>query len=202
MHSIVGEVDLPLEVEDIELVRSGPYISFFVPVGLENPIQLADHHVVPDVEFASLVKEGPIDVKLHDEGLLGAVLVLAFTLHDGVKLVYLVDDRYAVTAIGQLAWLHNPDVPHGTTDGQSVLLVPFLLADDRLSFFVVSDESLVLWVFGAFFDVESEGNDLEELSIGELVVLLQIVEQSFLVAEIEIVCQVIMYSFLVILLLF
>ena len=62
MHSIVGEVDLPLEVEDIELVRSGPYVSFLVPVGLENPVQLADHHVVPDVEFASLVQEGPIDV--------------------------------------------------------------------------------------------------------------------------------------------
>lgn len=51
-----------------------------------------------------------------------------------------------------------------------------------MSLLVIAHESFVLWVFGAFFDVESEGNDLEELPIGEFVVLFQIVEEGLLVA--------------------
>jgi hypothetical protein len=70
LNCVVGEVYLPVEVEDVELVGSSADVSLLVPVGLEDPIQLADHHVVPDVEFALAVQERPIDVQLHDECLL------------------------------------------------------------------------------------------------------------------------------------
>jgi hypothetical protein len=163
---------------------------------------MADHHIMSNVELASFVEEGPVDIELNYEGFLGAVLMLAFTLHDGVKLVYLVDYCDAVASIGQLAWLYDPDVPHGTAYGQSILLISFLLADNGLPLLVIADESFVLRVFGAFFDVESKGNDLEELSIGEFVVLFQIIEEGLFVSEIEIVGQVVMYSFLFISLLF
>lgn len=129
-----------------------------------------------DVEFTLFVKKRPVDVELHDEGLLGAVLVPTLTLHDAVELVDFVDDRDAIASISELAWLNDPDVPHGTAYGQSVLFISFLLTDYGLSLLVISDKSFVLWVISAFFDVEGERNELEELSIGEFIILLQIVE--------------------------
>lgn len=47
---------------------------------------------------------------------------------------------------------------------------------------MIADESFVLWVFSALFDVEGEWNDSEELSIGEFVVFFQVIEKSLLVA--------------------
>ncbi len=105
-----------LEIEDIELVGGGADVALFVPVGLKNTIELADHHVVADVKLAPLVEEGTIDVQLHDEGLLCAVVVSSFAFHDGIQLVDLIDDCDAIAAVSQLSWLHYPDIPHRTAN--------------------------------------------------------------------------------------
>jgi hypothetical protein len=64
---------------------------------------------------------------------------------------------------------------------------------------VVAHESLVLGVFIALLDVEGERDDLEKLSSCEFVVLLEVVKEGFLVAEIEIVSEVVVHLLLLVL---
>jgi hypothetical protein len=52
----------PIEVEDIELVGCGADIPFFVPVGLEDSVYLADQEVMPDIELSFFVEERAIYV--------------------------------------------------------------------------------------------------------------------------------------------
>ena len=186
-------MDFPFEVEDVELVGGSSDVAFLVPVGLEDSVELADHHIVADVELPLLEEEGPVDVELDDKGLLCAVLVLSLTLHDGVQLVGLVDDGDSVASIGQLSWLDDPNIPHRPSNGQPVLLVLFLLADDGLPFLVVADEALVLRILGALLDVEGQGNDLEEVSPDQLVVLLEVIEEGLLVAEVEVIGEMVVH---------
>lgn len=75
LDGVVGQVYFSLEVVDAELVGGCAYVALFEPVGLEDPIELADHHVVSDVKFSLLVEERAVDVELHDEGLLAAVVM-------------------------------------------------------------------------------------------------------------------------------
>jgi hypothetical protein len=75
LDGVICEVYFPLEVMDIKLVRGSANVAFLEPVGLQNAVNLADHHVVPYVELPLLVKKGPIDVELHDEGFFAAVLM-------------------------------------------------------------------------------------------------------------------------------
>ncbi len=66
---------------------------------------------------------------------------------------------------------------------------------------MVSNKSFVLWVLDPFFDVEGKGDDFEELSVGEFVVLLEVVEECLLVAQIEVVRKVVVNTLLIITLL-
>ena len=199
LYCVIGKVDFPFEVKDVELIGSGTNVALLVPEGLEDAVELADHHVVADVKLPPLVEEGPIDVELHDEGFISTVVVLPLALHDRVQLVHLVDHRDPVAAVGELARLDDPDVSHGATDGKPVILVPLLLADDGLAFLVVAHESLVLRVLGALFDVEGERYYPEEQSSCEFVVLLEVVKEGLLVAEIEIISEVVVHLLLLVL---
>lgn len=130
LDCVVGEVYFPFEVEDVELVGGSADVALLVPIGLEHPVELAYHHVVPDVELALTVEEGPVDVELHNERFLCPVVVLPLALHYRVQLVYLVDHRNAVPSVSQLAWLHDPNVSHGPGNAHPVLGVLLLLVDD------------------------------------------------------------------------
>lgn len=154
LNCVISEVYFPFEIVDIELVGSSPNIPLLVPIGLEHSIYLTYHHVVPNVEFTLTVQEGTVDVELHDESLLCSVLVFSLTFHNGVKLVYFVNYSNAVTSVGKLSWLYDPNIPHRSTDRKAILFVLLLLMDNRLSLFVVDCESFVLWVAVALLNVK------------------------------------------------
>jgi hypothetical protein len=52
----------------------------------------------------------------------------------------------------------------------------------HLSLFVVGNEPFVLWILHAFFDMKSERDGFEEISVSELIILLEIIKKRFLVA--------------------
>lgn len=56
LDSIIGQVNLPLEVLYVKLVPTGPDIAFLEPVTLHDTMNVSDSHVVADVEFAFLVE--------------------------------------------------------------------------------------------------------------------------------------------------
>lgn len=193
LNCIISEMDFSFEVEYIELVRSGPNVSFLIPICFEDSVQLTYHHVMSNIEFPSFVEKRSIYVQLHYESFFSPVIMLALAFHYRVQLIHLIDNSYAVSSISQLSWLDYPDVAHWTTDRKAIFFVSFLLANYRLAFFMIPYESFVLWVFCSFFDVEGEWNDLEKLTIGELIVLFEVIEKSLFVAEIEVVGEMVMH---------
>lgn len=147
-------MDLPLEVLDIKLIATRPYIPLLKPITLHYPMDMGYRHVMSDVEFAFFVEQRAVNIELDDESLLRAVIVSALRLEDGVEFVDLVDDSDTVTAVGVFAWLYNPDVAHFPLLLYSHLHLLLLLLYVRLALFVVSQKTFVLWVLDAFFYVE------------------------------------------------
>lgn len=68
LDGIVGEVYFWVEGVDIEVVGRGADVALFVPVCPGDSEEIGHQHVVPDVELTLVVKQGTIDVELHDEG--------------------------------------------------------------------------------------------------------------------------------------
>lgn len=73
-------------------------------------MELAYHHVVPDIELPPLVEQRLLYVFLHDVGLLCPVEVLLLLLQNRVQLIDLINDRNPLPAIGKLSWLHDPHI--------------------------------------------------------------------------------------------
>jgi hypothetical protein len=64
-----------------------------------------------DVKFPLFIEKGPIDVELHDEGLLAAIVVFLFCFHDAVQLIYFIDYGNTIASVCQFSRLHYPNVP-------------------------------------------------------------------------------------------
>lgn len=193
LDSVVGEMDFSLEVENIELIGSSSDVAFLVPVSFEDSVELADHHIVANIELSLLVKERSVDVELDNEGLFCTVLMLSLTFHDGIEFIRLIDDCDSIASISQFSWFHDPNIPHWSSNSHAIFLILFLFADDGLTFLVISNESFILWILCALLDVEGQRNDLEEISTDQLVVFFEIVEESFLVAEVEVVGEMVVH---------
>lgn len=172
MHCVIREVDFSLEVVHVKLVRSSADVALLVPISLENPVEMAHHHIMANIELASFVQERTVDVELDDKCLLTAILVLSLFFDDGVKLIDLVDDRDAVAPIGQLSGLDYPYIPHDFSHCQTMLLVTFLLSDEGLPLLMISQETFVLGVALSFADVKGKGDGLEQIATNQIVVLL------------------------------
>lgn len=164
-------MNFPFEIEDIELIWGSADVSFFVPVSLEDSIDLTYHHIVSDIEFALTVQERTVDVELHNESFISSIVMLPFTLHYWVQLIDLVNYSDAIASVGEFSWLYDPNIPHWSANWNAILFVLFLLVDDGLSLLVVDCESLILWITIAFLDMEGQGNNFEEISSCQLVVL-------------------------------
>jgi len=79
---------------------------------------------------------------------------------------------------------------HQTT----ILNLEFLFFHVCLSFFVIGYKTFILEIFEASFDMESEGNCLEEIARRKFIVLFEVVEKCLFVTEMEVVGEMIMHS--------
>lgn len=173
LNGIVGKVDdlLP-NVIDVELVRGCPNVPFPEPIGPHRPVQSADHHVVPDVEFPPFVEKWFFDVLLHDVCLFAAIEVLFLFLQNRVQLVNLVNHSDALPSVGKLPRLHNPHILYS--------FLSDLLLSEPAEFLT---KQLILRVCCAVLNVEGEWDDLEYILAQQLIVLLQVVEEGLLVPD-------------------
>ena len=55
-------MDLSVEIVDVELVGWSSDVALTEPVCFEYPVDLADHHVMSDIEFSSFVEKWSIYV--------------------------------------------------------------------------------------------------------------------------------------------
>lgn len=205
LNSIICEMDLLVEGEDIELVGSCSYVPLCVPVTPHHSEHVGNQHVVANVELSVVVEEGSVNVQLDDEGFSGSILVLLFLVEHVVDLIQFVDHCDPVASVGEFSWLHNPNVPEPLLllPGLilfvltlrlilfSLLILFLLLGDIRCPLLVVHLEPLVLDVVGPVPDVECQGQIVEHIIVHQLVVLLQVVEHCLFVAQEEIVLQVV-----------
>jgi len=76
LNGIIGEMYLWCKVVDVELVGRGADVALLVPVSPGDSEKVADQHIVPDIEFPVVVEHRPVDVHLHDVGLLSLLSVL------------------------------------------------------------------------------------------------------------------------------
>lgn len=75
MDCIVGEVHVGVRVVERVLSGGGADVPSLEPVSFEPPVHYCPQHVVPDVEFPTVVKERLLYVLLHNERLGSAVVV-------------------------------------------------------------------------------------------------------------------------------
>lgn len=111
LHCIVGQVNLPFEVMNIELIAARPDVTLGIPVASDHSVEVADHHVMPNVELPTVVQHWPIDVQLQNIGLGGSVRMAVLLRQQTIYFVKFVNDSNTVPTIRQLAGFDNPDVP-------------------------------------------------------------------------------------------
>lgn len=69
MYGIVGEMNILIcEIVKVKLFAAGSDIPFLVPKTFNDAVDAGQEHIVSDVEFAIIVKEGSVDVGLDDIG--------------------------------------------------------------------------------------------------------------------------------------
>ena len=124
-------------------------------------MDLTYQEIVSYIEFPSFVKKRSIYVKLNNECFFGAVVVFFLSFYDCIKLVHFVNNSDSVPSIGEFSRFDNPNISERSFDDLSVLHFLLLSFDGALSFLVIGCKSFVLWIFHAFFDVESQGNNFE-----------------------------------------
>ena len=200
LHCVVGEMYLWLKVADVELIGGGADVALFVPVCAGDSEEVGDHHVVADVELAVVVEQGAVDVHLHDVGALGLLFAqggvaaargLAL-LDQRVQLVDLVDYGDPSALVAVLPWLYDPDVAHLVPHHSALVLLLLLLPlHQALPAAVELHEPRVLGVLEALADVEGERQVVEHVLADERVVLPEVVEEGLLVAEVEVVDEVV-----------
>lgn len=70
LNGIIGEMhELILAFSQLKLVTTRPNVSLVVPVAFDLSVESRKHHVAADIELAPVVKEGVVDVFLHNESL-------------------------------------------------------------------------------------------------------------------------------------
>ncbi len=172
-------------VADFEgvLGRCGAHVALPVPVALHASVRAVEHHVVAEVELAFFVEEWSLDVLLEDVGFEGAVGVLLLSFQDVFDLVQLQADDYAVAAVGVLPWLHYPRV--------ELVYAVFVVFGGLVERVEVLQEFEVLVVFESVLDVEGQREVLEDVLVERTVVLVHGLEEGFLVADDEVVGEVV-----------
>ena len=205
LDCIVSEMDFRLKVCNVELVGWSSDVSLLVPVGSSYSVEVGDHHVMSDVEFAVVVEEGAVYVHLHDVSSLGLLRLSAwlvlwpiYLLNEGIQLVYLIDYCDSSSLVTVLSWLYYPYIPHFRFVSPFLMFLP-ILVNHVLSSLVVIDELGVLWVLHALFDVESQWNVVVDIIAHKRVVLSEVIEQGFLVSEVEIVDQMVVHCVVLVL---
>ena len=162
-------MDLWLKIVDIVRIGGCPHISLLIPVDSSNPIEIADEHILPQVEFSVVVEKRPIYVHLNNKCFwawskllifIGLALAVIFinsvtTLtpcfsEDVSKLINLVNDCDSIPSVRVLTWLDNPNV-----SGLSVPKLFFLLLDLLFALLIELHESFVFYIFCTIFYMES-----------------------------------------------
>ncbi len=99
LDSIVGQVDLSLEVLDIKLVRSRSNVPFLKPISFHHSIYLADHHVMPNVELTFFVKKRAVYVELDNESLFASVVMGFLGFYDRIQLINFINNRNTIPSV-------------------------------------------------------------------------------------------------------
>ena len=147
-------MNLSFKVMDIKLIWRCSDITLLEPIRLKHSMNLTYHQIVPNIKLPSFVKKRSIDIQLNNKGFLKAIIMCFLWFYDWIEFVYLIDDSNPISSICKLTWLHNPNVSHWLWYSLSLFILFFLLLDISLSFFVISDESLILRILHSFFNME------------------------------------------------
>lgn len=105
LNCVVGKVHLDvLDISSLKCLTACSDVPVFVPVSLDS-VDRCDHHIMPEVELPSVVKERFGNIELGDNGLVPCLLAMDFK-----ELRQRVDDYDILPSIRILAWLDNPQV--------------------------------------------------------------------------------------------
>lgn len=110
MDCIISEVNIGLGVVESVLGGGCADVSSFEPVSFESSVYNCPQHVVPNVEFPTVVQEGLLDVFLHNECLWGTVVVSSSSLQDTFYFLKGKANCDAISSIRKLSWFHDPNI--------------------------------------------------------------------------------------------
>ena len=193
LHSIVSQMNFPIKIMNIKLIRWSTDVSLFIPIGFEYAMKLTYQEIVADIKFTSFVEKRPVYIELHYKCFLGTIVMLFLGFHYCVQFVNLVDYCYAVTAVSQFSRLDYPNITQRMLHCLSTVHFSLLLFDMVLSFFVISYKSFVLRVFTPLLNMESQRNTSKKIAPCQLIVLLEIIKQCLFVTQVKISSQMVVH---------
>ena len=150
-----------------------------------------------DIELSVIVEKRSIYIHLDyisSLGLLFLFLLLGISstfialFHNSVEFINLVDDCDSSTLIRIFSRFYNPNI----SGLQFILLAFFLSFDELCSFLIILGKPFILLIFETIFDVESQWYIVKYILSYFFVVLLQVIKQSFFVAQMEVVFEMVM----------
>lgn len=190
LDGVVGEVDhLVRQILEVEFLACRADVPFLKPVALSDAVGRCQADVCSDVEL-SLVIEERHNVLLKNVSTRPAHRVCLFFVDEVSNLLQRLSDGNAGASVGILTGFHQPDV--ATLAGlEGSLLGLFLLVDDELLLLAVVLHELHKLLAVEILDVERHWNKIEGVDFACLVVALHVIKQSFFVAEVPVVLEVV-----------
>ena len=164
-------------VLDVVLAAAGSQVAVLVPVALEVSVDRGRQRVAADVELATLVQKGPLNVLLNDVATPVAVHLLR--LDQTLDVIEVTADLDATTTIGVLTWLDDPQI----VAISRILLENFIARRVVVGLHELQELSVAF----TLLNVVGEWNVVERILAQALVEDLHVVVDGLLVAQMEVV---------------
>ena len=158
-----------------EFVRWCSYVAFLVPVSLHAAIYAWNQHVMSDIEFSSVVEKWSLNVFLENKSSQFPIAISFSPFHPYNHIIECIGNTNAISTICIFAWLDDPHI------------LCACLALLFLNLLIILFKDLVFGIINTLTDVEGERDHGEGINILEWEISSHIVEQSFLVADVEII---------------
>ena len=158
-----------------KICRAGPHVTLLIPIGLNAPVDTAQENIVSDVKFSLAVEKGIFYVLLKDKGPKFSITIALSSLQSHYYVIKTVTDSDTVSLISVLSRFDYPYISNS--------FIAFLRLLNTL---IALQKLMILWVLGALANMKGHWHRLEGIFCFELLVTLEIVVKSLLVADVKI----------------
>jgi hypothetical protein len=151
-----------------------PNVAFLVPVSFDATVNASHQHVVANIEFSFLVKQGFLNVLLQNICSETSIAVFLFWFQSYLYLIQSGANWDSFAPVCDFSWFDNPDISD---------IWVFVFQSFLVDGIVAINKFIKLRIFESPTDMKSQGNKIKGILSIKFVVLSHSVKESFFVAN-------------------